>query len=80
MHVNSNISCVGAFDTVGSLKAPPPWLITTDDIEIVRKARRKYDNLDIDLDEVGNVFQALALDERRCDNCPAILLEPSPKV
>lgn len=73
VYTNPKIICVGVFDTVGSLKAPPVWLTTTDDIEIARKARARYDGLDVDLDEVGNVFQALALDEHRFDFYPSVL-------
>ena len=73
VYPNPKIICVGVFDTVGSLKAPPLWLSTNNDIEIARKARARYDSLDIDLDEVGNVFQALALDEHRFDFYPSVL-------
>lgn len=79
VHSNAKIRCVGVFDTVGSLKAPPLSLSTTDDIEIARKARRRYDNYDIDLGEIENVFQALALDERRFDFYPAVLDRSSSK-
>lgn len=77
VHPDPKIRCVGVFDTVGSLKAPPLWLNTTDDIEIARKARKRYDGLNIDLDEVENVFQALALDERRFDFYPSVLARSS---
>ncbi len=79
MHLNPRICCVGVFDTVASLKAPPLWLNTTDDIQIARTARRRYDNLDVDLGEVENVLQALALDERRFDFYPAVLAGTSSK-
>lgn len=77
VHPDPKIRCVGVFDTVGSLKAPPLWLNTTDDTEIARKARKRYDGLNIDLDEVENVFQALALDERRFDFYPSVLARSS---
>ncbi len=73
VHPDFRIRCVGVFDTVGSLKAPPLWLNTTNDLEIAKKARKRYDGLEIDLDKVENVFQALALDERRFDFYPAVL-------
>lgn len=79
VHSNAKIRCVGVFDTVGSLKTPPLSLDTTDDIEIARRARRRYDNYDVDLGEVENVFQALALDERRFDFYPAVLKRSSSK-
>jgi hypothetical protein len=58
------IRCVGVFDTMGSLKAPPLSVTSSDDLQITKEARKGYDCFDIHLGpEVENVFQALALDE-----------------
>lgn len=71
------IRCVGVFDTVGSLKAPPLFVTFSDDLQIAEEARKRYDRFDIHLDpEVENVFQAQALDERRFDFYPAVLERP----
>ena len=71
------IRCVGVFDTVGSLKAPPLFVTSSDDLQVAKEARKRYDLFDIHLGlEVENVFQALALDERRFDFYPAVLERP----
>jgi Uncharacterized alpha/beta hydrolase domain (DUF2235) len=62
------IRCVGVFDIVGSLKAPPLFVTSSDDLQIAKEARKRYDYFDIHLGpKVENLFQALALDERRFD-------------
>ena len=77
-HLSCTIRCMGVFDTVGSLKAPPLWVNSMNDIEITREAKRRYDGFNIDHNEdVENLFQALALDERRFDFYPAVLSKAS---
>ena len=77
-HLSCPIRCMGVFDTVGSLKAPPLWVNSTNDVEIAWKAERRYDGFDMDHNEdVENLFQALALDERRFDFYPAVLSKAS---
>jgi hypothetical protein len=71
---NIKIRCVGLFDTVGSLKAPPLLVRSRNDIQTAQLARERNGRFDISLkDDVENVFQALALDERRFDFYPAVL-------
>ena len=68
------IRCVGLFDTVGSLKAPPILVWSSDDRQTAELARARNGRFDISLeDDVQNVFQVLALDERRFDFYPAVL-------
>jgi len=68
---------VGVYDTVGSLKAPPLFVTSRDDLQITEEARKRYNRFDIHLGlDVENVFQALALDERRFDFYPAVLERP----
>ncbi|KAH8679553.1 hypothetical protein BGZ60DRAFT_345159, partial [Tricladium varicosporioides] len=77
-HGSNRIRCIGVWDTVGSLGAPPLWTLSkNNDIEVARAARKRYKDFDPELK--GNVdyaFQALALDEERFDFYPAIWKKP----
>jgi uncharacterized protein (DUF2235 family) len=64
-HKDNKIRCIGVWDTVGSLGAPPLWAPSRDnDIGIAKAARQRYKVFDPELkDNVEHAFQALALDE-----------------
>ncbi|KAH8669338.1 hypothetical protein BGZ61DRAFT_537760 [Ilyonectria robusta] len=71
-HRNPPIRCIGVWDTVGSLGAPPLFFHHRDDISTARSAHRRSGHFDVSLrPNAEYAFQALALDERRFDFYPA---------
>jgi hypothetical protein len=79
VHPSFSIRCIGVWDTVGSLGAPPLFFLHHNDISTARAAHRRHSHLNLSPQPNADyAFQALALDERRFDFYPAVWSLPSP--
>ncbi|KAE8444467.1 hypothetical protein EG329_000558 [Mollisiaceae sp. DMI_Dod_QoI] len=75
---SNQIRCIGVWDAVGSLGAPPLWAPRRNNHQAIAEASRaRYKFFDPELkDNVEYAFQALALDEQRFDFYPAVWSKP----
>ncbi|KAI9658946.1 MAG: hypothetical protein M1821_001906 [Bathelium mastoideum] len=80
IHPRASIQCIGVWDTVGSLGAPPLFFVHRNDVSTARAAHRRRDRFNLSVRPNANyAFQALALDERRFDFYPAVWSPSAPE-